>query len=79
MEHETKKEWFARSTALGKVMYTLGCIKLRSKGAADYKYRYTEYIRRLNPFSWVFIVIGFMIGGINRETLTSLKNDTVWW
>lgn len=79
MEHESKREWFKRSTALGKVLFSLGCIKLVSNGASDNKLRFSAYFRRLNPFSWAFFIVGFIVGGINKETIDSLKNDTVWW
>lgn len=78
-EHETRAEYVSRCTKVGKLLYYLGCLKLVPDGASDHKRRYKEYVRRLHPVSCVFFIVGFIIGGVNQETIDSFKKDTVWW
>jgi hypothetical protein len=79
VEHETKSEWFKRSRLLIRLLYLLGCLRLRKEGASNFKLRYSVYIRRLHPVSWILFILGFLIAGINKETIDSFKDDTVWW
>ncbi|UNY40028.1 hypothetical protein KLEB273_gp156 [Bacillus phage vB_BauM_KLEB27-3] len=78
--HETKKEYLASSSLAHKIFYFLGCFKLIEKGYKDGSiYRYTSKARALHPFSWIFILLSFVVYGINKETFQDVKKDTVLW
>ncbi|WP_425203775.1 hypothetical protein [Priestia megaterium] len=79
MDHETIKEFLHRNGFIVKVLYRTGTIKLVKRRYSDYKHRYGILFRRIHPFTWIVAILGLIVGGFNRETLESFKNDTTWF
>lgn len=80
MEHITVKEQLKQAPLLAKFGYYTGMLKLIPKEfELGGEWRYGSRIRRLHPFSLVYLLIVMLIQGFNSDTIESLKKETVWW
>lgn len=80
MEHETKNEWMKRQSKVGKLLYLIGCFKLKDKSCSlSGKWRYTAIFRKIHPISWLFMLLILIVGGFKKEAFQYLKGCSEWW
>lgn len=77
--HETKKEYLKRQNKFVKLLYWVGVIKLIPKyNIHKSKWRFGDKLRLIHPLTWLLIVLTFLVNGINKDTLSSIKNHVDW-